>query len=396
MGVDRRERFRLGRQVRLADLHQNPYPLLKRLQEEEPISWVSEVNAWFVTRRTDMLAILLDSTTFSAASAGSFLENTLGRTMLSTDGIEQRRLRHPFQAAFAPKAVQTHMADRIAVAAHAIIDQFNAEGHGDLKTSFADQLALWTAMEMLGLPIEDFTQVRHWFTAISQALGNFAHDLQVRERGQAAAASFGAYALPHLHRLRHEPDGSLLAALASSDEMTEEEILSAARLIIFGGLETTSAMLANTIWALLSHPAQYEAVLAYPDLLSQAIEESLRWEAPVQSCTRYVTRPITMHGVEFSPGDMVQGMVGAANRDPEHFTQPDVFNLWRANAKDHLSFAIGKHFCLGAALARLEGQVGLTLLFERLPEVQLDPAHPSIPAGHEFRSPPSLHALWKA
>jgi cytochrome P450 len=395
MGVDRRERFRLGRQVRLADLHQNPYPLLKRLQEAEPISWVSEVNGWLVTRRTDMLAILLDSATFSVASAGSFLENTLGRTMLSTDGVEQQRLRHPFQAAFAPRAVQTHMAERIAVAAHAIIDQFSAQGQADLKTAFADHLALWTVMEMLGLPIHDFTEVRQWFTAISEALGNFSHDLQVRERGGAAAAAFGAYALPHLHRLRHEPDGSLLAALASSDEMTEEEILSAARLIIFGGLETTSAMLANTIWALLNHPAHYEAVLAHPDLLSQAIEESLRWEAPVQSCTRYVTRPITMHGVEFSPGDMVQGMVGAANRDPEHFTQPDAFNLWRTNAKDHLSFAIGRHFCLGAALARLEGQVGLALLFERLPELRLDPAHPSIPAGHEFRSPPTLHVVWK-
>src|SRR5215831_15155501 len=118
MGVDRRERFRLDRQVRLADLHRNPYPLLKRLQEVEPISWVSEVNGWFVTRRTDMLAILLDSATFSVASDGSFLENTLGRTMLSTDGVEQQRLRHPFQAAFAPRAVQSHMADRIGVAAH--------------------------------------------------------------------------------------------------------------------------------------------------------------------------------------------------------------------------------------------------------------------------------------
>lgn len=183
MGVDHREQFRLGRQLRLADLHRNPYPLLKQLQEEEPISWVSEVNGWFVTRRADMLAILLDSTTFSVASAGSFLENTLGRTMLSTDGAEQRRLRQPFQAAFAPRAVQTQMADKIAAAAHAIIDQFSARGQGDLKTAFADRLSLWTVMEMLGLPIHDFTQVRHWFTAISEALGNFSHDSQVRESG---------------------------------------------------------------------------------------------------------------------------------------------------------------------------------------------------------------------
>src|SRR5689334_324132 len=173
MGADRYEQFRLGRQVHLADLHENPYPLLKRLQEEEPISWVSEVNGWFITRRTDMLTLLLDSDIFSVASNGSFLENTLGRTMLSTDGPQQRRLRQPFQAAFAPKAVQTQMADTIAAAAHAILDQLSAQGQGDLKTAFTDALALWTVMEMLGLPIHDFMLVRHWFTAIGAALGNF-------------------------------------------------------------------------------------------------------------------------------------------------------------------------------------------------------------------------------
>jgi hypothetical protein len=116
-------------------------------------------------------------------------------------------------------------------------------------------------------------------------------------------------------------------------------------------------MLTNTVWALLSHPSQYKAVLSHPHLLTQAIEEALRWEPPVQSCTRFVMRPVVVQGVELAPGEMVQCMVGAANRDPEHFTDPDAFDLERANARDHLSFATGKHFCLGAALARLEGEV---------------------------------------
>jgi cytochrome P450 len=100
--------------------------------------------------------------------------------------------------------------------------------------------------------------------------------------------------------------------------------------------------------------------------------------------------------VELAPGEMVQCMVGAANRDPEHFTDPDAFDLERPNARDHLSFATGKHFCLGAALARLEGEVGLRILFERLPGLRLDPAQPSSPRGHEFRSPPTLHVQWNA
>ena len=198
----------------------------------------------------------------------------------------------------------------------------------------------------------------------------------------------------HLERLRREPDGSVLAAVASSGELSNEEILAAARVIVFGGVETTAAMLANTLWALLSHPSQLAAVRADPALLPQAIEEALRWEPPVQSCTRFVTRPVVVQGVALSPGEMVQCMVGAANRDPEHFTEPDAFDLRRPNARDHLSFAIGKHFCLGAALARLEGEIGLGILLEQLPGLRLDPTQFSSPRGHEFRSPSTLQVRW--
>ena len=395
MHDDCRVRFPLGSRVQLETLSRDPYPVLKALQEHEPVSWVPEAQAWFVTRRADCLAMLLDSTTFSVASPASLLEDTLGQTMLSTDGTRQRQLRHPFNGPFAPKEVQAHMAASITTYVHALIDKFAMRGQADLKSAFADRLALWTVMTVLGLPIHDFPTVRSWFTDIAQSLGNFTRDPEVRERGRAAAAAFGTYAAAHLERLRREPDGSVLAVVASSGELSDEEILAASRVIVFGGLETTAAMLANTLWALLSHPIQHEAVRANPAMLSQAIEEALRWEPPVQSCTRYVTRPVVVQDVELSPGEMVQCMVGAANRDPVHFADPDEFDLRRVNARDHLSFAIGKHFCLGAALARLEGEIGLRLLLERLPGMRLDPRQPSNPRGHEFRSPPSLYVLWE-
>ena len=394
MHDDCRVRFPLGSQARLEALSSDPYPVLKALQEQEPVSWVPEAQAWFVTRRADCLSILLDSATFSVASSASLLEDTLGQTMLSTDGTRQRQLRQPFNAPFAPREVQAHMAASITSYVHDLIKGFARRGQADLKSAFADRLALWTVLTVLGLPIHDFPTVRGWFTDIAHALGNFARDPEVRERGRAAAAEFGTYAGAHLERLRREPDGSVLAAVASSGELSDEEILAAARVIVFGGLETTAAMLANTLWALLSHPAQHEAVRANSALLPQAIEEALRWEPPVQSCTRFVTQPVDVQGIALSPGEMVQCMVGAANRDPQHFADPDVFDLGRANARDHLSFAIGKHFCLGAALARLEGEIGLRLLFERLPGLHLDAARPSSPRGHEFRSPPTLHVRW--
>jgi cytochrome P450 len=396
MHDDRSARFPLGRQVQLEMLSRDPYPVLKALQEQEPVSWVPEARAWFVTRRADCLAILLDGVTFSVASPASLLQDTLGQTMLSTDGVRQRQLRQPFNGPFAPREVQAHMAAPITTYVYGLIDGFARRGQVDLKSAFADRLALWTVMAVLGLPIHDFPTVRGWFTDIAHGLGNFARDPQVRERGRAAAAAFGDYGASHLERMRREPDGSVLAAVASSGDLSDEEILAAARVIVFGGLETTAAMLANTLWALLSHPLQYEAVCANPALLPQAIEEALRWEPPVQSCTRFVTRPVVVGGVALSPGEMVQCMVGAANRDPEYFSVPDVFDLGRANARDHLSFAIGKHFCLGAALARLEGEIGLRLLLERLSGLRLDTTHPSTPRGHEFRSPPTLHVRWES
>ena len=396
MHDDRSAWFPLGNQVHLETLSRDPYPVLKALQEQEPVSWVLEAQAWFVTRRSDCLAILLDSATFSVTSPASLLEDTLGQTMLSADGARQRQLRQPFNGPFSPKEVQARMSAPISAYVHDLIDGFEAQGQADLKTAFADSLALWTVMTILGLPIHDFPTVRGWFTDIAHALGNFARDPAVRERGRAAATAFGDYAVLHLGRLRREPDGSVLSAVVSSGELSNEEILAAARVIVFGGLETTSALMTNTLWALLSHPVQHEAVCANLDLLPQTIEEVLRWEPPVQSCTRFVTRPVVVQGIALSPGEMVQCMVGAANRDPEHFADPDVFDLRRPNARDHLSFAIGKHFCLGAALARLEGEIGLRLLLERLPGLRLDTGHKSSPRGHEFRSPPTLHVRWES
>src|SRR5579883_1427942 len=156
MSLDRQTRFPLGRQVRLEELKRNPYPMLRQLQEHEPVSWIAELGTWFITRRSDTLAVLLDSSAFSVSSTHSFLEDTFGQTMLSTDGARQRQLRQPFNAAFSPRAVQQQMAAAIAVQAHLLIDRFSEEGYVDLKAAFADRLALWTVMTMLGLPIHDF------------------------------------------------------------------------------------------------------------------------------------------------------------------------------------------------------------------------------------------------
>jgi cytochrome P450 len=374
-------------------LARNPYSILKQLQQEEPVSWIEELNLWFITRRADIIDILLDPATFTVASSESLLEDTIGATMLSTDGKGQQRLRQPFYEAFLPKAVRASMTHRITTHAQQLIDRFANAGQVELRAAFADPLALQTVAGMLGLPIKDFAKFRGWFTAIAEALGNYGNDEHLRLKGRAAAAEFSAVVPARIARLANE--NSVLGHVCRAPQpLTEQEVVSAACVIIFGGLETTAALLLNTVWALLNHPQQYAAVRADQGLLPSAIHEALRWEAPVQTCTRQVTRPVQVQGVEMTPGDVVQCIIGAANRDPAHFADPDVFDIYRDNARDHLSFGLGKHYCLGAFLARLEGEIGLRLLFEKLPNLRIDPEKSTPPQGHEFRSPPRLTVRW--
>ncbi len=397
MKAEESKQFRLGSQVQLAELSQNPYPVLKALQQLEPVSWVSEFKMWFITRFDDVERVLHDVETFTLEDDESLLNEIFGRTMISTDGTEHTRLRTPFHPPFLPKFVRSEMSATIEARAHALIDSFVNVGEINLATAWADRLALEIVMLMLGLPIHDHALVRGWFSEIGLALANIKRDEKVREIGQNAARAFSDFARIHLERLRENPDNSILGNLAKSEtDLTDIEILEACRVIIFGGLETTAALLLNTTWALLNHPNDFRRVLDQPELLHNAIEETLRWEPPVQTLTRRATRDTIIGGVKIPVGDTINCMIGAANRDPEKFEQPDLFRLERENAKNHLSFAIGRHYCLGAALARLEAEIGLKVLFERLPNLRLDSARPGQPRGHEFRSPPELWIRWQA
>jgi cytochrome P450 len=388
--------YPIGSSVRLEDLYLDPYPILARLRKLEPVSWIPEFKMWFVTRFDDVEAVLHDVETFTLEDDESLLNEIFGRTMISTDGPEHTRLRKPFHPPFLPKFVRSKMSATIEARAHALIDSFVDAGEVDLAAAWADRLALEVVMLILGLPIHDHALVRGWFSEIGLALANIKRDEEVRKIGQNAARAFTDFARIHLERLRENPDNSILGNLARNEtDLTDTEILEACRVIIFGGLETTAALLLNTTWALLNRPRDFKRVLEQPELLGNAIEETLRWEPPVQTLTRRATRDTEIRGVNISAGETLNCMIGAANRDPEKFEHPNEFMLERANAKNHLSFAIGRHFCLGAALARLEAEIGLRVLYERLPGLRLDPDRPCEPRGHEFRSPPALWIRWE-
>jgi cytochrome P450 len=349
---------------------------------------------WYVTCRDDVIAVLNNPDLFTVQHSGSVLRRILGYNMLTTDGDEQRRLRKPFLPTFAANAIRRNLSTAVEQEARCLINTFRASVEADLIASFADPLALIIVTAALGLPIHDFAVFRGWYNDFNAALGNFVGDSVIEAHGQMAKTAFADYVLAHLAALRAFPDDTVLSQIASSGEISDMEIVDAARVITFGGLETTAALLGNVVWALLTHPDQFALVQRDPALIKIAIEEAFRWESPVQTCTRHVTQDTILRGVNLRAGDALQCMLGAANRDPDYFDEPDTFDIQRANAQEHLGFGTGKHFCIGSALARLEASIGLPLLFEYLPDLKLLNPDTDHPEGHEFRSPARLRVTW--
>ena len=392
----RKQRFPLGASLRLEQLEVDPYPHLRRLQENEAISWVDEVGMWFVTRRADIVRILRDPATFGTDSPRSPIRDIFGSHMLSTDGAERVRYKSHCMPSFTANRVRETEAAAIEMVADSLVDSFVGNGSAELRAAFASPVAFKAMAHVMGIPEGDHQRFRAWYDAFASALANFSGDPEVRQQGAEAASEFRLQVGQCLSESSAAPQGSLLAELVGQSlvRLSNEEILSNALIILFGGLETTESVILNAMWALLTHPEQFEEVRREPALLGPAIEETLRWEPAVQSCTRYVRVATCLHGVELEENEIVQCMLGAANRDPSFFADPDRFDIHRANASEHMSFGVGTHFCLGAPLARLEAEISLRVLLRRLANLRLISGHPNRPRGYEFRKPPALHVCW--
>lgn len=391
--MTKRQQFPIGHSINMAIQDIDPYPIFDRLLIDEPVSWADEIDMWYVTRRDDVLRVLSDTDTFTVVSDKSLMRQAMGYNMLTTDGVEQTRLRRPFASSFAPRSIRQYTEPFIAQLAGELTDEFSDFGEVDIKTEFADIIAIKVVVDSLGLEINDYTKVRQWVSDFSNVMSNFSHDPAVIKRGEQSFSQFAHYVQSHLDAVRINPNHSILSHLATQrrHHLTDSEIIDSIRVIIFGGVETTSALIMNTLYCLLSHPEQYQQVRTNPDeLLPNAVEESLRYESPVQTCTRHVLKDVEIAGVRLKKGDTLQCMLGASNRDPLYFDNPNQFDIHRHNARDHLAFANGKHFCIGAGLARMEAIISLKVLIERCSNLRLLYPDRDKPRGYEFRSSPQL------
>jgi cytochrome P450 len=390
--ADRETSFPIGAAATLEALDSGPHPLLARLRESEPVSWLPALDGWLVTSRELALRAMRDSETFTVDDPRFSTGRVVGPSMLTLDGGEHARHRDPFARPFRLDAVRERFTAVVEAETERLIDALEPAGHGELRRGLAGPLAATVVAFALGLEDTDTGAVLRWYDGIVGAVTEVTAGNPVTPAGREAFAALRASVEPALDR---EPGSSLVAAAASeASGLTRDEVVSNVAVLMFGGIETTEGMIANAILHLLTAPEQRALVDADRSLLPNAVEESLRLEPAAAVIDRYATRDTELGGASIGRGELVTLSIAGANRDPSVFPDPDRFDVRRGNARLQIAFAHGPHVCVGMHLARLEAHTAVGRLLDRLPRLRLDPAHEAAPRGLVFRKPPALHAAW--
>ena len=366
----RAERFPIGAAATVAQLEGDPHALLAALRAREPVSWLPAIDGWLITRRDLALAAMRDAAAFTVQDPRFTTAQVVGPSMLSLDGPEHDRHRAPFVDPLRLGAVRATLAEAVREEAGLLLDTLEPAGEAELRRGFAGPLAAAVVTRSLGLSQADTGDVLGYYDAIVGAVSDLSAGRPARPEAAEAMASLAA-------ALRLGPTSGL----------SEDEYVSNAAVMLFGGIETTEGMIANAVVHLLSHGARDAPLTA-------VVEESLRLEPAAAAIDRYATADTELGGAQIAAGELVRISITAANRDPATFPGPDRFDPERENARRHLAFAGGPHVCVGMHLARLEAHTALELLLERLPRLRLDPARPPEIRGLVFRKPPELRVEW--
>ena len=363
----------------------NPYPLYNRLRTEAPVHWDPFLHAWVVTRYVDVVRVLHD---FSAdrtpspeqlerlnLSAISPIAAVMVKQMLFLDAPAHTRLRSLASSAFTPARVRV-LRSHIQQIADTLIDAAMAARPGkmDVIAEFAEPLPAIVTAEMLGVPISDHRQLKDWTAVFAEMLGNFQHNPDHVPKVLRALEEMLEYFRERVRELRAHPRegliNSLLTAEINGDRLSEEEVIANSIVTMVGGQETTTNLIGNGLLTLLRHPAEMQRLRDDPELIPSAVEELLRYESPSQHTARLARTDVELGGRKIRKRDAVIAVMGAANRDPERFSDPDRLDLARTDNR-HLAFGWAAHFCFGAALARIEGQVSFSTILQRMPELAL-------------------------
>lgn len=371
----------------LPEFLEDPYPIFRKMREGAPVCWSEKSKYWMVTSYDDVRAILGDmhyekqlhkwkqvNPLVKLLPDVSPLLKSRSAWMLNQNPPDHTRLRGLVNRAFTPKMV-AEMRPHIQEIADKLIDGLAGKSEFDLVSEFAFVLPVTVIAEMLGVPKEDREKFKKWSNAMTDTLEP-SPNLDLFKKANQANIELFEYLRPLVAQRRREPKNDLISALVQAEDegskLTEDELLANCVLILVAGHETTVNLIGNTARCLLQHPDQWEMVKSNPDLVPGAVGEVLRFEGPVQVTRRLAGEDMELHGKKIKDGDMMVLFMGAANRDPEQFPDPDRFDITR-DTKKHLTYGHGIHHCLGSSLADAEGQVALSTIIKRMPDLRLLP-----------------------
>lgn len=371
----------------------NPYPIYDEMRTSDPIHWSAQNSYWLLTRYADIVSLIhndrLSSNRIAAHAArmpAAIKEQfrpfftAVSSWMLMVDPPDHARLRGLVNKAFTPGVVG-NMQSLIQELVDDMLARAQVQGRMDVITDLANPLPAMVIAELLGVPRTEQQKFKQWSDDITKALSGIDSARSKEELfslytiAQNSIVELSAYFKERVNELRLHPRENLLSALAQAEEqgdrLTENELFANCALLMIAGHETTTNLIGNGILALLHNPDQHEALAANPDLIVSAVEELLRYDSPVQKMARIALADIDVDGKQIKQGDLVCFCFGAANRDPEQFPAPRQLDIARKPNR-HLAFGHGLHYCVGAALARLEGQIVFNTVLRRLPRLRLE------------------------
>ena len=386
----------------------NPYPLYHRLRTEDPVHWDPFLHVWVVTRYKDVVQVLREFSAdrtptpeqLSAMGLADLnpIAQVMVKQMLFMDAPAHTRIRGLAAHAFTPARVEVLRAHIREITNRLLHDHLPA-GRMDVIADLAEPLPCIVTAEMLGVPVEDHRQLKVWSQDFAEMLGNFQHNPDHVPKILRAVEGMTTYFRSAMRDQKKRPREGLVSTLMNAeidgDRLTEEEVIANCIVTMVGGQETTTNLIGNGVLSLLRHPDELARLKGDLSLIPSAVEELLRYESPSQHTGRLAPADVEMGGRRIRERQAVIAVMGAANRDPERFPDPDRLDITRQDNR-HVAFGWAAHFCFGAPLARIEGQIALEAMLRRMADLALEPAPLVWRTNHGLRGLRSLPVTFKA
>ena len=367
----------------------DPYPLYQALRESAPVYWSEAWRCWILTRYDDIQAILRDSRRFTSLDRLTStvkpdlpeavweqiqpLVRHFNEGLVNVDPPDHTRLRNLVHKAFTAPTI-SKLQGYVQQLVDQLLDKVQGDGHMDLVRDLAYPLPVNVIAELLGVPLKDHDKLRRWSSVSMEFMTTPRPSAGVLVRSQKAILNLRDFFRKIYIQRRQHPDDKLVSTLLAvrdeGDRLSEDELLSTCVTLLVAGHTTTTSLISNAVLFLLQHPDQLRKLRENPALIEGAVEESLRFDAPFQRNRRIAKEDVTIDGKQIGQGQLVLAFLGAANRDPSHFPDPDGFDIERRPNR-HISFGAGVHFCLGASLSRLEAKIAINTILSRMPDLRL-------------------------